>query len=147
MASQIETELTGLLARVSPAERRKLARELAARLRQRNQARIAAQTEPDGTPFEARKPSRFRAKSGTIRRAMFSKLRTARFLKTSASADAAVVEFTGRVERIGRVHQLGLADRVRPGGPTATYPARELLGLSDADLQMVEEAVLSRLAQ
>lgn len=142
----LESELSGLLSILDGASRRALAREIAQRLRSSQQQRIAAQQNPDGTPYSPRKPQ-LRGKKGRLRRTMFSKLRTARFLKMSASADAAVVEFTGRVERIARVHQLGLADRVRPGGPTTTYPARELLGLSDADMQMVEEAVLSRLSQ
>lgn len=146
MASQIETELTGLLARVSPTERRKLARELAARLRQRNQARIAAQTEPDGTPFEARKPSKFRAKSGTIRRAMFSKLRTARWLKTSATTEAATVGFVSKVGRIAAVHQYGLRDRVRPGIDT-TYPRRQLLGFAQQDVEEITDTVLEHLTK
>lgn len=146
MVSQIETALSGLLARVSPAGRRQLAQALAARLRQRNQARIAAQTEPDGTPFTARKPSRFRAKSGTIRRAMFSKLRTARWLKTGATPEAATVGFVSRVGRIAAVHQYGLRDRVRPGIDT-TYPRRQLLGFTRQDEEEITDTVLEHLTK
>ena len=39
---------------------------------------------------------------------MFAKLRTARYLKTTATGEAAVVEFAGKVQRIARIHQEGL---------------------------------------
>ena len=144
MADRIDSALGALLTRVSPAARRRLARELASRLRQRNQARIAAQTGPDGTPFAARKPARFRARTGTIRRAMFSKLRTARWLKTGASPDSASVGFVTRVGRIAAVHQYGLRDRVRPGVDTV-YPRRPLLGITPQDEEDVTDTVLAHL--
>ncbi|MEB7584304.1 phage virion morphogenesis protein [Serratia rubidaea] len=44
---------------------------------------------------------------------MFTKLRTARYLKAQGSGDAAVVEFVGRVRRMAKVHQYGLRDNPR----------------------------------
>lgn len=146
MADRIDSALGALLTRVSPAARRRLARELASRLRQRNQARIAAQTGPDGTPFAARKPARFRARTGTIRRAMFSKLRTARWLKTGATPEGATVGFVSKVGRIAAVHQYGLRDRVRPGIDT-TYPRRQLLGFAQPDVEEVTDTVLEHLTK
>lgn len=73
---------------------------------------------------------------------MFQKLRTARFLKTASSADASVLHFTRDVERIARVHQEGLRDQVQRDGPIAQYPARELLGLADADIMRIADVVL-----
>lgn len=131
----------GLLANLSPAARRALAREIATKLRASQQQRIAAQLNPDGTPYAPRKPQ-LRQKAGRIRRQMFTKLRTARFMKTEASADAALVGFASQVERIARVHQLGLRDRVGPGGPEYRYPTRELLGISTADENALAEIVL-----
>jgi hypothetical protein len=48
---------------------------------------------------------------------MFAKLRTNRYMKASGDDSAAVVEFTGKVQRIARVHQSGL--RI---SPRATAP-------------------------
>lgn len=141
----IESWANGLIARLEPAARRALAREIANELRESQQRRIADQVGPDGSPYAARKPL-LRGKAGKIKRKMFAKLRTARFLKAEASADAAVVGFVGQVERIARVHQLGLRDRVRHGGPEYTYPARELLGISSEDFEKIEDHVLAHIA-
>ena len=47
-------------------------------------------------------------KQSRIKREMFVKLRTNRYMKANGNDRAAVVEFTGKVQRIARVHQLGL---------------------------------------
>ncbi|TAL53826.1 phage virion morphogenesis protein [Pandoraea sp.] len=135
-----------LLAQLSPAARRHLARQIATDLRRRQQQRIAAQTNPDGTPYEPRKPQ-FRGKAGRIRRKMFPKLRLARHLKTSATPDHAMLYFTGQVQHVARVHHYGLRDRVQRRGPVVKYPARGLLGLSDEDCRSIEALVLNHLAQ
>lgn len=138
-----------LLARATPAERRALARRIAADLRASNARRIAAQTNPDGTPYEPRKP-RLRRKAGAIKakatRQMFSKLRTARWMKTEATPDTAVVTFADQVQRMALVHQFGLRDKVdRRGGPEVTYPARGLLGFTPPEIDAVADAVLAHL--
>ncbi|MCP6536356.1 phage virion morphogenesis protein, partial [Klebsiella pneumoniae] len=46
--------------------------------------------------------------------------------------------------RIARIHQYGLQDEVGPGA-YAQYPARELLGMTPADLIATENAVISSL--
>lgn len=132
-----------LLAQLAPTQRRQLAREMAARLRESQQRRIATQLNPDGSSFEPRKPQ-LRSKKGRVRRAMFGKLRTSRFLKTDATADSAVVAFTNRVARIARAHQFGLRDRVKPG-IEVKYPARELLGFAEADCTMLEQLLLDQI--
>lgn len=144
--SALEARLDGLLTAASPAERRDLARTIAARLRGRQGKRIAAQQNPDGTPYAPRK-SRLRGKKGFVRRQMFSRLRTAKWLKTEATPDAAVVAFAASVQRIARVHHEGLRDRVnRRGGPEVDYPARRLLGFDTASIDEVEDLVLAHLA-
>lgn len=100
---QLESWLTPLINRLSPKERRVLAREVARDLRIANRERIKAQTNPDGTPYEPR--SEIRGRSGRIRRkAMFTKLRTAKYLRIKTTADTAEVGFLGRINRIARVH-------------------------------------------
>jgi len=138
--------LQGLLAALGPAERRRLAREVAADLRRSNQRRIAAQQNPDGTPYAPRKP-RLRAKAGRIKRGMFARLRTGRFLRAESSADGALVTITGRAARIARTHHYGLLDRVGRNGPDYRYPQRRVLGYSDADRDAIAERIIDHLAR
>lgn len=105
-----ESELAGLLAALSPAGRRRLTVEIAKKLRQQQQQRIKAQKNPDGSPHAKRKPQPLRAKKGRIKREMFAKLRANRYMKASGDDSAAVVEFTGKVQRIAQVHQYRLKD-------------------------------------
>lgn len=72
---------------------------------------------------------------------MFQKLRTARYLKASARSDAAVVEFTDRVQRIARVHQLGLKDKPNLLSQGFEYPERQLLGFSTFDKRFTEDLI------
>lgn len=76
---------------------------------------------------------------------MFRRLRTARFLKTSATPDGVEVGFSGVAARIARVHQLGLRDKVNDSGAMVTYPRRELLGLSKADRMAIARQVIDSL--
>ncbi|HBP3595437.1 TPA: phage virion morphogenesis protein [Escherichia coli] len=133
-----DDKLAGLIAAISPAGRRKLAVEIAKELRRSQQQRIKQQKAPDGSPYQARKRQPLRAKSGRIKRAMFQKLRTSRYMKASGRNDAAVVEFTGKVQRIAQIHQHGLKDRPNPHAQDVQYPERQLLGLSVEDKKIIE---------
>ena len=62
---------------------------------------------------------------------MFSKLRTVRYLKTSASVDFASVQFESKVQHIARVHHYGLRDRVSHKGPKVRYTECCLRGVND----------------
>ena len=135
-----------LIARLEPAARRELARRIATELRQRNQKRIAAQTNVDGSPYAPRKPQ-LRHKVGALRRQMFSRLRTARFLKASGNADGALVSFTEQVSRIARTHHFGLRDKInRRSALEVDYPARQLVGIADEDEALIRELVTAHLA-
>lgn len=140
-----DDKLAGLIGALSPAGRRRLAAEIAKELRKSQQQRIKQQKAPDGAPYKARKHQSLRAKSGRIKRAMFQKLRTARYMKASGRSDAAVVEFTSKVQRIARVHHYGLRDK--PGGNSklVQYDARPLLGLQNEDLAIVERVIAKNL--
>ena len=143
----LNSPFQGLVENLAPKSRRAIAREIARNLRTSQAKRIAAQRNPDGTPYEPRKPQ-LRRKSGRIRRTMFSKMRTAKHLKTSATENAATVHFTGRTEQIAKVHQFGLRDRVNARrGIFAKYPSRKLLGFSAADIEMVQDTVINHLAK
>ncbi|ELT3495217.1 phage virion morphogenesis protein [Citrobacter freundii] len=127
---KVDEWLAALLANLEPAARQRMMRELAQELRRNQQQNIRLQCNPDGTAFEARRVTA-RSKKGRIKRQMFAKLRTTKYLKTAATADSASVQFEGKVQRIARVHHYGLRDRVRRNGPEARYPARRLLGVND----------------
>lgn len=142
----LNTQLDGLLAQLEPGARRALAKAIAKEIQPRQRKRIADQLNPDGTPFAKRK-SQLRQKAGRVRRTMFSKLRTARYLKASATSNSAVIGFVGEVERIARVHQFGLRDRVQKGGKEAQYASRELLGFTDDDVSAIQDLVISHLAR
>nr|WP_249432541.1 phage virion morphogenesis protein [Enterobacter kobei] len=127
---RVDDWLAALLANLEPAARSRMMRQLAQQLRRTQQQNIRLQRNPDGTAFEARRVTA-RSKKGRIKRQMFAKLRTTKYLKTAATADSASVQFDGKVQRIARVHHYGLRDRVRRNGPEARYPARRLLGVND----------------
>lgn len=140
-----DDKLAGLIGALSPAGRRKLAAEIAKELRRSQQQRIKQQKAPDGTPYHARKRQPLRGKTDRIKRAMFQKLRTSRYMKASGRNDAAVVEFTGKVQRIARIHQLGLKDRPNPHSRDVQYSERQLLGFNQADKNLVEERIIEHL--
>lgn len=146
-----ETWVGGLIARLEPAARRRLAQAVAQDLRRAQVERIAAQRNPDGSPFAARKRQPLRARMGRMKRragAMFQKLRRPSYLRAAATPDEAVVGFpNAQVSRIARVHQEGLRDRVTRSAdaPEAEYPARVLLGYTDADRERLLDLVLEHL--
>ncbi|EKQ5242665.1 phage tail protein I [Escherichia coli] len=79
---RFEDRLTGLIESLSPSGRRRLSAELAKRLRQSQQRRVMAQKAPDGTPYAPRQQQSARKKTGRVKRKMFAKLITSRFLHT-----------------------------------------------------------------
>ena len=140
-----------LLAKLEAPARRAVLRDIARELRRSQQARIAQQTNPDGTSYEARKPrpkKHLRDKAGRIRRkAMFAKLRQARYLRAESDAVGLAIGFAGRIARVARVHQFGERARVAPGGPEHKYPARVLLGFSDNDREMIRNMLHVRIVK
>lgn len=138
-----------LLAQMEPAARREAMKDIARELRRSHQKRIAEQRNPDGTAFEPRKPrlaeKDLRGKAGRIkRRAMFAKMKTARFLKIETDADGLAIGFAGRVARLARIHQHGEKSQVVPG-IEYQYPVRQLLGFTEQDREMIRDRLLSRL--
>ncbi|WP_342323504.1 phage virion morphogenesis protein [Kosakonia sp. BYX6] len=141
-----DDRLAGLIAALSPAGRRRLTADIAKKLRRNQQQRIKSQKAPDGTAYVPRKRQPVRAKKGRIKREMFAKLHTNRYLKASGNDSAAVVEFTGKVQRIARVHQYGLKDRPGRNSYEIQYPERQLVGFDKVSIQLVEEEILLRLS-
>lgn len=143
---RVDDWLAALLANLEPAARNRMMRQLAQELRRSQQQNIRLQRNPDGTTFEPRRMTA-RSKKGRIKRQMFAKLRTTKYLKTAATADSASVQFDGKVQRIARVHHYGLRDRVRRNGPEARYPARRLLGVNDEVETITHDTLLRWLSE
>lgn len=142
-----DNRIAALIATLSPAGRRRLSAEIARTLRQQQQQRIKSQRAPDGTVYAPRKRQPLRAKKGRIKREMFAKLRTNRYLKASGNDSAAVVEFTGKVQRIACVHQYGLRDKVNTQSRDIKYEARRLLGLNSHDQNMMSDMIIRYLGR
>ncbi|EDJ1071723.1 phage virion morphogenesis protein [Salmonella enterica] len=142
---QLHRWADGLLAKLSPASRTQLAREIARSLRQSQSNRIAAQKNPDGSPFATRKPQ-LRSKKGRIRRQMFRKLRTARYMKRKGDGQGATIAFISSVRHMAAVHQYGLRDRVNRYGLEVDYPQRQLLGFSQQDYLQLQSIIMRHLA-
>lgn len=149
----LEQWAEAVLRKLQPAQQRRLMIDVARRLRTSNTRRMRAQQDPDGNAWEPRKPPGPALRSqreklrqqARQRQPMFVKLRQAKNLKARVTGSAAVVEFAGRAQRIARVHHFGETDAVNPGGPRYRYPARELLGIAEQDLNTVRDALLAHL--
>ncbi|EMZ5852950.1 phage virion morphogenesis protein, partial [Yersinia enterocolitica] len=133
--------LAGLIASLTPKARKALAATIAKRLRANQQQRIKRQQAPDGTPYAARKSQLLRKPKGRIKREMFAKLRTARYMKANSSSNEAVVEFAGRVERMAAVHHFGLRDRPNVHSKDVQYDERPLLGFDANDIDIISNEI------
>lgn len=151
---ELEHRLDALLRDVSPAERVRLAHQLGRELRASQARRIRANMNPDGSAFVPRKERpALRSKVGRLKRRrktgpMFRKMGQANALAWEASADGVSVGYSSAaLSRIARVSQLGLVDSVAryPGAPSARYPERRLLGLTEAERGRILDLVLAKL--
>jgi phage virion morphogenesis protein len=146
----IEQWAGAMLAQLQPSQRRVITHKIAQDLRRSQAQRIASQKTPDGAPYTARKQRKnLRGKTGRIKRqkvAMFEKIRLQKNLKTEQDENQLSVGFFGRVARIARVHQEGLADKVdKKRGPEYRYPARPLLGFNAVDQAQIRDSLLRHL--
>lgn len=115
-------------------------------VRKIQQTNITAQRAPDGTAWEPKRVTA-RTKKGRIRRKMFTKLKTAKYLKVQANANQAEVSFTGQVQRLARVHHKGLRDKVNRRGTEVKYAERPLLGINSVVEASVGDALMRWLAR
>jgi phage virion morphogenesis protein len=139
---EVDAWLAALLSQLEPTARKKMLREVARDVRRIQQANITAQRSPDGTAWEPRRVSA-RSKKGRIRRGMFAKLKTTKYLKAKTDADAAEVAFIPGVQKLARVHHYGLRDRVSRRGPMVKYAERLLLGVNTDVRKKIEHILMS----
>ncbi|MBH1983393.1 MAG: phage virion morphogenesis protein [Burkholderiales bacterium] len=147
----LEAWAGGLLAKLQPAQRRAINHKVAIDLRRSQAQRIKAQQGPDGAAYPARKRRKeFKGKNGRIKRqkaAMFAKIRTTKYLKVQTDPSQLTIRFIEKVQHIARVHQEGLLDNISKKGAKYTYPARPLLGLSEADRTLIRESLMYHLTK
>jgi len=139
---EVDAWLDALLAQLEPSARTKMLREVARDVRRIQQASITAQRAPDGTTWEPRRVTA-RTKPGRIRRKMFAKLKTTKYLKAQANANQAEIAFAPAVQKLARVHHYGLRDRVNRRGTQVKYAERQLLGINSKS----EEKIISLLME
>lgn len=83
---------------------------------------------------------------GTIKtKAMFRRLRTARYLKNGATADEAWVGWIGGAATIAGIHQEGASDRPGTRGKPVRYARRVLLGLTNVERGMLVDMLLEHI--
>jgi phage virion morphogenesis protein len=142
--SRLDEWFGRILAGLSPAERRKAATKLGRELRKANAARIAANIDPEGTPFARRQPrkdrrGRLRAKQPGK---MFKGLRKLKQWKIIPGEDGVeITPATPAADRVASVSQFGETAIVgykhgKGGSRTPIrykYPERRLLGMSPPD--------------
>ncbi|RSO57732.1 phage virion morphogenesis protein [Acinetobacter lactucae] len=138
----LSEHLNALLTTLSDAERRKFAMMIARKVRASQSQRITRQQNPDGSSYIPRK--NLRNKKGQIRKKMFMKLKTAKFMKIEKIPDGVTIGFDQRVSRLARIHQDGLVDNLKYNGRTfkVRYAQRILLGFTDAEVEIIENDVL-----
>lgn len=141
----VNDRLNALIGNLSPSSRKEMARSIAKKLRASQQQNIKRQQAPDGTPFKPRKAQQIRSKKGRVKREMFAKLRTAKYMKAQATSNEAVIEFTGRVQRMVRVHHFGMWDKPSRNGQNIKYEERPLLGISKDDMKLIEQVILEEI--
>lgn len=83
------------------------------------------------------------AQRGRIK-AMFKRMRS-KIRSLPEDSDVAV-GIAGRAARIAEIHQFGLRDAVRPGGPKVKYPERILLGFTADDVEHIKDLLLDYLS-
>lgn len=137
--AQISQVIRQLVENISPASRAKLLKEIGTELRTRQQKRITAQQNPDGSAFTPRK-NPTRDKKGRIKRKMFSKIKTARHLKLESTSEQASITFVGNSANIARVHHFGQTEK------GITYPSRQLLGINEEDIDWIENRILEKIS-
>lgn len=144
--SRLTSWADGLLASMEPAARSQLAGEMARTLRASQAQRIRANLQPDGNPMAPRKPQpKLKKNRGRLRRKMFFKISNHSWLKARANEHQAVVEFVGTANRLATIHQYGLKDRIK--GREISYPARELLGITEQERDQLETTLLAHLTK
>lgn len=146
----LNSRIDGLLLNLAPANRKRLMRKLAQVLVSDNRKRITAQQNADGSAYAPRKMPKIRQKfqrrKGAIKRGkMFTKLKTARFLKQKVSDTGLEVGFQGRTAKLATAHQTGGTER--HGSHIYRLPKRDVLAVNKETIREIEREILELLGR
>lgn len=143
--TQLEQWIGDLYSRLDTKNMSRVNRSVATHLRRSQSQRIAAQQNPDGSQYIPRS-TRTRTKKGAIRRRkMFSRIRLAKHFINSSNANEVSIGFRGRNAMIATVHQFG--ETAESFGRMIRMPKRELLGLTEAEINELREIYLALLGK
>jgi phage virion morphogenesis protein len=142
--TQLDDALQGLIAAAGPTGRRRVLGKVAQQVRRENVKRITRNVGPDGQPFAPRLKQKAEKGQKRLRKKMFTKLKSARWLKLKKTDREISLRFVGGAGKLAAVHHFGLRDRVSPG-VSHKYAARPLLGFSKGDEAAIEEMLLRHL--
>lgn len=123
-------DLETLLNALSPTQFRRVMREIASYLRQRNAYRIQQQQNADGTAYEPRKDKTIKCKMLTG----FNK-----HLRKRVSIEEVEVGIFGQAAKLAYIHHSGKTES------GIQYPSRQLIGLPDDDLQAIQQILVQHL--
>ncbi|WFF38040.1 phage virion morphogenesis protein [Moraxella nasibovis] len=143
--SYLPEHLERIIDGLSDGQMLKLKKTLAQKVRNNQKKRITAQQNVDGSAYTPKKPQRKR-RGQRVRKKMMNTIKQARHMKIEQSSEGFAIGYVGRMAQVAEVHQYGLTARINAKrGTSAAYPVRELLGISDEDKQIIDEAVLDYL--
>jgi len=144
-AERLNVTLDRMIEALKPSGRKRLLNAVVRKVAAANRARIGQNVTPEGAPMEPR-IARPGGKSRKKPRRMFLKLKSAGRLRFKTWPERARVFFTD--QKIASVHHYGLRDRIdRKLNRMVQYPARPLLGVSEADKDMVEATLLDHFVE
>ena len=78
---------------------------------------------------------------------MFAKLRNSRWMLIEGNDKELAIGFASRVTDLVRVHQFGEKSTVVRGGPEYQYPARNLLGLTNVEREMIRDRLFRQITE
>ena len=123
MSDQVNATLKNLLVQLQPTKLRKAMREIAMYLKKSSQRRISQQKNAAGEAYQARKDSKNKGK-------MLQGFK--KHIRAKSTDRKATVGIFGHAAKLGAIHHEGQTE------DGIGYAERELVGISDADVQGVE---------
>lgn len=131
-------DLDALLKGLTPASRKKLAKQLGSVLRVDSAKSIRQNIDADGKKMTPRKRSSKR-KGSKRHGKMYQKLGKTRAMRINANSKEVTIEFNAK--KVPKTHHFGLKKKVGKNA-FAKYPKRTLLGFNEKRISLVKKRVL-----
>ncbi|UTO04765.1 phage virion morphogenesis protein [Moraxella sp. FZLJ2107] len=147
--------LQRILAGLDEKQLARAKRKIATKLRTEQRKRITRQENVDGSPYEPRRPRKplredvynkkgLRNKKGRVKK-MFAKIKQAKHMRITYPKNSISIGYVGLVGYVANIHQFGLTTPVGERKIPVKYPVRELLGISESDKEIVDDALFEYL--